>query len=238
MNDERRQTLERLFDGEPVADDPRDAADDAESLAYLRRLSLLRELALRHDPAAAVPPRQSVFVPPRSRRRIFATVLALAASVLFMALMVHHGRRTDPEPASIPAAPAWPAAGTSVADARIASPRSPRPPLEVELYRWANESSPYRDDAAGVALSRVGSLEGRHASPGDPGAGTGQLHPRVGRQFPKVGCFAGDSVVRLAPQVRFVAAAPSFTFTQGLTAFEETPPHDRRNRLPRSLHSG
>ncbi|MGO9464681.1 MAG: hypothetical protein ACLQVF_11085, partial [Isosphaeraceae bacterium] len=45
-----------------------------------------------------------------------------------------------------------------------ARPRSPRPTLEVELYRWANESSPYPDDAAGVVLSRVGSLRGRHAS--------------------------------------------------------------------------
>ncbi|MFI5455401.1 MAG: hypothetical protein ACHRXM_08105 [Isosphaerales bacterium] len=164
MNDERRKTLERLFDGEPVFDDPRDEADDAESLAYLRRLSLLRELALRHDPAAAVPSRRPVLIHPRSRRRTFATVLALAASVLFMAVMVHYARLADPVPASIPAAPAWPAAGTSIADARIASPRSPRPPLEVELYRWANESSPYPDDAAGVALSRFGSLEGRHAS--------------------------------------------------------------------------
>jgi hypothetical protein len=164
VNDERRQILERLFDGELVVDDSRDEADDAESLAYLRRLSLLRELALSYDPAAAVPPRRPVHVPQRSRRRIFATALAMAASVWFMVLMVLHRRRTDPEPASIPAAPAWPSAGTSVADARIASPRSPRPPLEVELYRWANESSPYRDDAARVALSRVRSLRGRPAS--------------------------------------------------------------------------
>ncbi len=164
MNDERRQILERLFDGEPVADDPRDAADDDESLGYLRQLSLLRELALRHDPTAAIPPRRPVYVPPRSRRRILATVLAVAASVLFMVLMINYGRRTDRELASIPAARARPSAGTNVADEQTASPRSPRPPLEVELYRWANESSPYRDDAAGVALSRVGAHHGRPAS--------------------------------------------------------------------------
>ncbi len=164
MNDERRQVLERLFDGEPAVQDPRDEADDAESLAYVRRLSLLRELALRHDPAAAIPPGQPVLVPLRSRRRTVAAVLALAASVLFVALMVHHGRRAHPGPASIPAAPSSPSAGSSVADARIAGSRSPRPPLEVELYRWANESPPYRDDAAGVALSRVGTLQGRPAS--------------------------------------------------------------------------
>jgi len=164
MNDERRQILERLFDGERVADDPRDAADDDESLGYIRQLSLLRELALRHDPAAAVPPRRPVHVPPRSRRRIFATVLAMAASVLFVVLIVNYGRRTDPERASIPAARGWPSAGTIDAGAQRASRRSRRPPLEVALYRWANESAPYRDDAAGVALSRLGSLHGRPAS--------------------------------------------------------------------------
>jgi hypothetical protein len=164
MNDERRQILERLFDGEPAVDDPRDEADDAGSLAYVRRLSLLRELALRHDPAAAILPGRPVLVPLRSRRRDLAIVLAIAASVLFVTLMVHHGRRADPRPASIPASPPSPSAGSSVAGARIASPRSPCPPLEVALYRWANESAPYRDDAAGVALSRVGSLQGRPAS--------------------------------------------------------------------------
>ncbi len=66
------------FDGEPAANDPREA-DDAESRAYLRQLSLLRELARRHDPAAAATPRQPVFVLPRSRRQILATILALAA---------------------------------------------------------------------------------------------------------------------------------------------------------------
>ena len=55
MKDERQQILERLFDGESKVDDPRGEADDAESVAYLRRLSLLRELASRHDPAAAIP---------------------------------------------------------------------------------------------------------------------------------------------------------------------------------------
>jgi hypothetical protein len=164
VNDERRRILERLFDGEPVELDPGDAGDDPESLAYLRRLSLLRQLALVHDPAAAAPSRQALFVPPRSRQRIRAAILALAASVLFMTFMVHHGRRTGPEPASIPAAPAWPAAGKGVVDARKAGFRSPRPPLEVELYRWANACSPYQEDAAGVALSRAGSLEGRPAA--------------------------------------------------------------------------
>jgi hypothetical protein len=164
MNDQHRQYLERLFDGELVADQPDGAAQDAESRGYLRRLGLLRELALAHDPAGAIRPRRSVFVPPRSRRPIVATILTLAASVLFVTFMVHHGRRTDPGPALIPGAPQWPTAGERVAVASINSPRSPRPPLEVELYRWANESSPCRDDAAGVALSRVGSLEGRPAS--------------------------------------------------------------------------
>jgi hypothetical protein len=164
MNDERRQTLERLFDGEPVGDDAHDAADDAESLAYLRRLSLLRELALRHDPAAAVSPRRPVLIPPRSRRRISATLLALAASVLVMALAVRYGLRTDPERNSIPSDSSGPAATEGLVVSSAASPRSPRPPLEVELYRWANESSPYRDDAAGVVLPRAGSFEGRPAS--------------------------------------------------------------------------
>jgi hypothetical protein len=156
--------MERLFDGEPVADDACEAAAAAESLAYLRRLGLLRELAQRHDPAAAAPPRLPVFVPPRSRRRIFATVLALAASVWFATLAVRYGVRTNPEPASIPTGPPRPSARAGVAVASTAWARSPRPPLEVELYRWANESSPYREDAAGVVLSRVGSLQGRPAS--------------------------------------------------------------------------
>jgi hypothetical protein len=164
MNDERRLILERRFDGESRADDPIEAADDAESLAYLRRLSLLRQLALKHDPAGTVPPRRPLFVPDRSRGRISAIILALAASVLFMTLLVHNGWRTDLGPASIPAASAWPSVGTTVADAVIASPRSPRPPLEVELFRWANAFSPYQEDAAGVALARVGSLQGRPAS--------------------------------------------------------------------------
>jgi hypothetical protein len=164
LNDERRQILERLFDGEPIVDEQCYEADDAESLAYIRQLGLLRELALRHDPAAAFPAQRPLLVPPRSRRRALSAVLALAASVLFTALVVHYGRRADPGPSSIPGAIAWPSVDTNVANGRSASPRSPRPPLEVELYRWANESSPYRDDAAGVALSRVGSLQGRPAS--------------------------------------------------------------------------
>ncbi|MGO9920337.1 MAG: hypothetical protein ACLQIB_37305 [Isosphaeraceae bacterium] len=164
MNDARREILERLFDGEPVAGDPRDAADDAESLAYLQRLSLLRELARRHDPAAALPARQPAFVPPRSRRRILATLLAVAASVLFAALVLRNGSRAKLERASIPSEPPPSCAHDEGAVTAPARPRSPRPTLEVELYRWANESSPYPDDAAGVVLSRVGSLRGRHAS--------------------------------------------------------------------------
>ncbi len=164
MNDELRRILERRFDGEPAADDPRDAADDAESLAYLRGLSLLRELALRHDPAAAALPRRPVLIAPRSRRRRLATVLALAASVLFMALMVRFGRRDDPKPRSILASSGRPSAVASVAAGPTVSPRSPHPSLEVELYRWANESSPYTEVAAGVLLSRFASLHGRPAS--------------------------------------------------------------------------
>ena len=45
MNSERRQMLERLFDGEPAEDDPLDEQNDAESLAYLRKLAMLREIA-------------------------------------------------------------------------------------------------------------------------------------------------------------------------------------------------
>ena len=164
MNDDRRQILARCFDGESVVDDPHEAVKDAESLAYLRRLSLLRELAVRHDPAAAGSPRQPVFVVPRSRWPIPATIVAVAASLVFMIVIRRDGPRADRESGSIADARARPAAGPSTARVPIRIRRSPQPPLEVELYRWANESAPYREDSAGVVLSLASRLVGRPAS--------------------------------------------------------------------------
>jgi hypothetical protein len=166
VNDERRLALERFFDGEADADDPRVAADGPEARDYLRRLGLLRDLARRHDPAADLPSRRPVVVPPRPRGRIVATALALAAGVLFLFLSfaARSGLRTGREPASLPAGGPQPTASAGVAVAATARSRSPRPPLEVELYRWANASSPHREEAARVVLSRVASLHGRPAS--------------------------------------------------------------------------
>ncbi len=164
MNAERRQILERRFDGEPLTDDPREVLDDAESLAYLHRLRLLRQLAQAHDPAAAMPRRRSVVIPPRSRQRVVAALAALAASLVFVTAFALYRGRTDSGLAALSVAFDRPTAGAIVAQAATSNPRLPRPSLEVELYRWANQRSPHGPDAAGVVLPRVGSPQGRSAS--------------------------------------------------------------------------
>jgi len=88
----------------------------------------------------------------------------VAASVLFVTLALRNGSRSQPEQASIPTDPPQPWAREEGTVASVARPRSPRPPLEVELYRWANHLSPYREGSAGVVLPRVGSLQQRPAS--------------------------------------------------------------------------
>ncbi len=163
MNDEQRLLLERLFDGEPV-DDPRALADDADARAYLRQLALLRELSLRHDPAATQSRRCPMAFPPRRRGRTFAKRMALAASLLLMALLARHVRRTDREPASTPPAPAKSSVSAAVASVATIRPQSHRTPMEVRIYRWANAASPGREDAARIVLSRVEPLHGRPAS--------------------------------------------------------------------------
>jgi hypothetical protein len=162
VNDERRQILERFFDGEAVNDDPRAAANEPEDDAYLRQLGLLRELSRRHDPASASPPRRAVVIPPRPGFRKYAAILALAASLLLMVFAARRWPMGDRVPHPMPVAS--PEASTNaevVVDAAVV-PRSRGPSVEIELYRWANAESPRREDAARIVLARV---EGLHARP-------------------------------------------------------------------------
>ena len=86
--------------------------------------------------------------------------------------------------------------------------------------------SPHRTETMrrGLLLSRVGSLQGRPASREILALELANAVPGSAVSLPKIGCFAVDNVPSRDPQVRFVPAAPVLTFTQGLTAFEETPP--------------
>jgi hypothetical protein len=162
VNDERRQSLERFFDGEAVNDDPRVAADEPEADAYLRQLGLLRELARRHDPASACPPQRSVVIPPRPGFRKYAAILALAASLLLMVFAARRWPPGDRVPHPMPVASPTASPNAEVVVDATVMPRSRGPSVEVKLYRWANAESPRREDAARIVLARV---EGLHARP-------------------------------------------------------------------------
>jgi hypothetical protein len=103
-------------------------------------------------------------IPGRRRRRMLVAAMALAASVSFISWTARYGLWTNRPSVPIPSDPLRSSAGASVPVAAPASPRLPRPPLEVELHRWANEASPGREEAARVVLSRVVSLPGRSTS--------------------------------------------------------------------------
>jgi hypothetical protein len=145
MTDDRRSEIERRFDGESDESETLgEFADDPEAQRYLDRLTLLRELAQRHDPASTVPRR--TFALPDHRPRRFPWWIALttaAAIVIFCAPLFFRG-------GNVPPVVVGPTGKPSV---RPIEPPAGRPPLEVELYGWANTPSRAPRQAARLVLS-------------------------------------------------------------------------------------
>ena len=156
MNSERRQMLERLFDGEPAEDDPLDEQNDAESLAYLRKLAMLREIAQKHDPSAAIEPRRPSTSAATPLRRIAPALLAMAATLALIVVVRDQLRDSGDRKVTRVDVPS--SAKAPIDDPIIlkASRRPPRPSLEVQLYRWANASPSSAENVAGLVLSRRG----------------------------------------------------------------------------------
>jgi hypothetical protein len=146
MTDDRRLEIERRFDGEPDGSDSSPLVEDSEAQRHLDRLVLLRELARRHDPASAVP-RKAMTLPDRRPRRTPGwLVLASMAAAIALICGWWSFRKGD-VPGRLMVNKSTRPANRSV-EALIG-----RPPLEVELYGWANTPSRTTGQAARLVLS-------------------------------------------------------------------------------------
>jgi hypothetical protein len=148
--------IERLFDGELPPSDRRRVLDalenDPEARLHLNRLTRLRELARRHDPAGKRPEVRPFTSLPHSR----PWRPALAAAVAAVALLSRLGGPARVEPV-IPLPLAIGPATRPIA--------APAGTLEVELYRWANAPGRVAGQAARLVLSS--STAPRKRSPAD-----------------------------------------------------------------------
>ena len=148
MTDDRRLEIERRFDGEPAGvgrPEPFEGPlDDPEDHKHRERLARLRDLARRHDPASEVP--QRAFVLPDSRSRRSRWWLAVAATAAAVALLIGRVSRVDQ---LAPVVVVVPSEKSAVRPTEVAVER---PPLEVELYGWANTPSRASQQAARLIL--------------------------------------------------------------------------------------
>ncbi len=156
MTDDRRLEIERGFDGELDEPEPASPIDDPEARRHLDRLARLRELALRHDPGSLVP-RRSFELPRRSPRRILSW-LAVAATAAVVTLAFLPEFRSGKPPRVVLTEP------TTKPSARPLEPTVGRPPLEVELYGWANTPSKPSGQVAKLVLSPGPSSKKRSAA--------------------------------------------------------------------------
>jgi hypothetical protein len=155
MTLERRREIERLFDGElPEGDRARlldELLEDPEGRDHLDRLAILRGLARRHDPASKIPRREVIL---STTRRPVPWWLAVAATAAAVALLCWPRGRENQPPRVVTIGPSG---KVIVAPSRSSTGRAPppfdRPPLEVELYRWANTPARAPGQAALLVLS-------------------------------------------------------------------------------------
>jgi hypothetical protein len=163
MTDDRRLEIERRFDGELDGEGDLSSVAfetlkiDSEARRHLDRLAMLRELARRHDPASEIP--RSTFDLPGRRARRAPWWLAVAASAAAIAVLAWPSTRVEP-PAKLVKT------GTTVkSTVRSFEPTIDRPPLEVELYGWANTASRAPKQAARLVLAPAS--PSRKRSPAD-----------------------------------------------------------------------
>jgi len=153
MNDKARLELERYLDDELPAGRQAVVARllslDHEARVYLDRLARLRDLARRHDPAAAHPGVRAVIpLPSRPRRHSPWAIAAAAVVASGLATIVWRNRPT-------------PEAAVARNAAAVASPPQvalTSSPLirtqDVALYTWANTAQ-RRPEPAVSALLRI-----------------------------------------------------------------------------------
>jgi hypothetical protein len=147
MTDDRRLEIERRFDGELDGLGPASPVEDPEARQHLDRLSRLRDLSRRHDPAATAP-RREFKVPDRRPRRTSWLVVAGVAAAAVLAYVAVEFRTKPPDIAVLVVKPAQPPVIT-----RPVEPSVARPPLEVELYGWANTPTRAPKQVARLVIS-------------------------------------------------------------------------------------
>jgi hypothetical protein len=180
MTDDLRLEIELRFDGEPdetgSTQPLEDLTDNPDARRHLDRLVLLRDLARRHDPASEIPRRR--FNLPDARPRQAPWWLAIAATAAAVALFFWPGSRIEKP---IPVVLVQPPAKATV---RPVDGPVDRPPLEVELYGWANTPLRAPKQAARLVLSPASAF--RKRSPADEilalELANASLQPRSGVQ--------------------------------------------------------
>jgi hypothetical protein len=182
MTDDRRLEIERRFDGELDGEGDlssgsfEDLKIDPEARRHLERLTLLRELARRHDPASEIA--RSRYQLPDRRPRRAPWWLAIAASAAGVAFLTWPSPRVEPPSKLVKIEP------PGKAIVRPVEPAFERPPLEVELYGWANTASKAPKQVARLVLAPASPSKKR--SPADEilalELANASLHPRSGVQ--------------------------------------------------------
>ena len=167
MTDDRSLEIERYFDGELADQDRRPVLDrlagDPEARRHLDRLMVLREVARRHDPAANIPRRT---ISPIRRRRPVPSWLAVASIAAAVALLCWpRARVMDPPRNGTEERSRLRSASSPLPTTDRLSLSTDRPPLEVELYGWANTPSRAPGQAARLVLGPASAAHKR--SPAD-----------------------------------------------------------------------